>query len=193
VDQGKEWKPVSLSAASADSKQKSKDNSNISNKNTILKDVKDAQKLKIEKKNSRVIGAAPLPTSAKPEETARDLTKEELFKGIMSKFTSYYAIVSSHNSAPIIHSGKVPKVKIILESRMGNKTVTLIRGLEIFNIEFFRPMVLRLLWPIVMILELHILQNFGIWRKRHSCTLKHNLHYSIKNKASFLNLCCVYN
>jgi hypothetical protein len=34
-----------------------------------------------------------------------------------------------------VHSGQVAKVKVLLETRMGNKTVTILRNLEIFGVD----------------------------------------------------------
>lgn len=34
-----------------------------------------------------------------------------------------------------VHSGQIPKAKILVENRMGNKAVTILRGLEVFAID----------------------------------------------------------
>ena len=59
--------------------------------------------------------------------------KDELFKTLLREL-SPYAVVVLPNGELSITAGDAPQIEIIVESRMGHKTVTRLRGLESFGI-----------------------------------------------------------
>lgn len=111
VDAGKEWKPIMLPPPAA---KKPASTPSGSNKGASVAGVpQHAKTTKSEKSSSK--------TSTNIEElSAIELTKEEFMKAILSKMTGYHAIVQPNGDVNV-HSGKVPKVKVIVETRMGNK------------------------------------------------------------------------
>ncbi len=108
VDAGKEWKPIMLPPPAA---KKPASTPSGSNKGASTTGV--PQHAKSEKKSNKA--------STNIEElSAIELTKEEFMKAILSKMTGYHAIVQPNGDVNV-HSGKVPKEKVIVETHMGNK------------------------------------------------------------------------
>lgn len=68
-----------------------------------------------------------------------ELRKDALIKAVAAKMSPYYVILGSRSSSGgwrgTVHSGSLPKARVILESRMGNKTVTIVRSLEVFELD----------------------------------------------------------
>jgi predicted ribosome-associated RNA-binding protein Tma20 len=64
-----------------------------------------------------------------------EISKEEFMKSILSKLTLYHGIIPPSTGIISIHSGIIPKIKILTEHRMGNKMVTVIRGLDYYQID----------------------------------------------------------
>ena len=60
--------------------------------------------------------------------------KDELMKALLKKLTPYFAIVSATGQYQV-SSGHLPTVQVTVETRMGNKVVTHIRGLEVFGVD----------------------------------------------------------
>jgi predicted ribosome-associated RNA-binding protein Tma20 len=64
-----------------------------------------------------------------------EISKEDFMKSILSKLTLYHGIIPPSTGAISIHSGTIPKIKILTEHRMGNKMVTVVRGLDYYQID----------------------------------------------------------
>ena len=62
------------------------------------------------------------------------LSRDELLKAFLNKLSPYSAIVQPGKS-PVIRSGGLPTIHIEVLSRMGNKVVTVVRGLEAYGYE----------------------------------------------------------
>ncbi|RYH29917.1 hypothetical protein EON65_06885 [archaeon] len=62
------------------------------------------------------------------------VTKEQFVKRLLSKMTLYYLILTPQGRVHI-HAGSPPMIQIIVERRQGNKTVTLVRGLEHYDVD----------------------------------------------------------
>jgi translation initiation factor 2D len=62
------------------------------------------------------------------------LSRDELLKAFLNKLSPYSAIVQPGKS-PVIRSGGPPTIYIEVLSRMGNKVVTVVRGLEAYGYE----------------------------------------------------------
>lgn len=114
-DKGEKWHPISLSTASSGGDKK-------------VKVGKEGRKDEVKKKNKK---------SAEVVEEINEISirKDEFFKAFLGKLSPYFAVIASEDSAPIIQSGSPPKVKIIVERRMGNKTVTILRNLAGFALD----------------------------------------------------------
>ena len=67
------------------------------------------------------------------ENTDDIISKEELIKKVLQKLSSYYALFVPGQSTQI-KSGTVPHLQIEVSSRMGNKVVTILRGIENFGL-----------------------------------------------------------
>jgi translation initiation factor 2D len=60
--------------------------------------------------------------------------KDDLLKALLKKLSPYFAIVGPTGQCQI-SSGQLPSVTVTVETRMGNKVVTHIRGLEVFGVD----------------------------------------------------------
>jgi hypothetical protein len=108
VDAGKQWKPIMLPPASA----KKAAPSSSSGKSSTTNANSTTTHSNTNKKEKQVVVVEEL--------SAIEMTKEEFMKAILSKMTNYHAIVQPNGDVNV-HSGKVPKAKVVVESRQGHK------------------------------------------------------------------------
>ena len=105
-----EWKPISLPK----SKKTNDDVASVSN------DVVD-------------VGGGAMVAVTKEPVTITNIKKEDLMRNIHKELSCSYGIVAADGSVTITSTR--PSVEMVVESRMGSKTVTKIRGLELFGID----------------------------------------------------------
>ena len=74
-----------------------------------------------------------------------------MFKTFLRELSPYAAVVLPNGNVSVT-AGEAPKIDIVVESRMGHKTVTRIRGLESFGIGAFPHPVLSIFVIIIIFL-----------------------------------------
>jgi len=62
-----------------------------------------------------------------------NIKKEDLMRNIHKELSPSYGIVAADGTVTV--TSTKPSIEILVESRMGSKTVTKIRGLEVFGID----------------------------------------------------------
>ncbi len=132
VDRGVAWKAVSLPSAppAAVGRPKSVQGGHVGNGSNAVR-------------AKKIPGLAPLlPAADHKQQTgflahvSADvlLRKEELFKLVLSKASPYSGIMGPDGRLAV-HSGQVRRALVLLETRMGNKAVTILRNLEVFGVD----------------------------------------------------------
>ncbi len=79
------------------------------------------------------VGGDAVAVAAKEPVVITNIKKEDLMRNIHKELSCSYGIVAADGSVTI--ASTKPSVEIVVESRMGSKTVTKIRGLELFGID----------------------------------------------------------
>jgi len=80
--------------------------------------------------------ALPITAVAEPDESTDEvkIVKNELLRLVLKRLSPYFAIVNGNGDAKI-SSGEPPNILIDSERRAGNKEVTKVRGLQVFDFD----------------------------------------------------------